>query len=465
MWPWGDDVNNIRDLGASYTSETEVLAFLVDGSAEANSVAEALAADDQMVLYYDTAGTALKIITAYTVPMAAGEAYRLVSIGGGGFTEGPATNTFTGTTKTIAEAARDTYAAANAAWLAQYDADGTLYITLTVGTAITFQVRFGSVWIDATAFRKGDMGDKGDAGTAAVDGTDGTDGIDGVAGTDGAPGGGAFELVGTFTATIGAGNDDIWLDMGFNWPVDSKWIRYSAAHRVFDFDGEMVYGEGGVGGLPAVAVGAASTTTTRLQYGEAYTGVMYFGRTAANRAVVEFSASAGAVVVSFYKYIPAEEGPPGVTRTDGEIQAIINASSLSSLQGQVTDAQIPAAIARDAEFGTSQLIALITGQIAFSDIAGMVADGQVPSSFFRDAELTLAIVATALGLTTTEAAEILTGDPTISGSDLTFTQNDGTTVTVTLPAGGTGTGRWDVYVSVWANLHLLSVLMVTVIST
>ena len=30
-------------------------------------------------------------------------------------------------------------------------------------------------------------------------------------------------------------------------------------------------------GLPAVAVGAASTTTTRLQYGEAYTGVMYFG--------------------------------------------------------------------------------------------------------------------------------------------------------------------------------------------
>ena len=121
--PWGDDVNNIRDLGASYTSEAEVLAFLADGSAEANSVAEALAADDQMVLYYDTGGTALKIITAYTAPVTAGEAYRLESIGGGAFTEGPATNTFTGGTVAVAEAARDTYAVANAAWLAEYDAD------------------------------------------------------------------------------------------------------------------------------------------------------------------------------------------------------------------------------------------------------------------------------------------------------------------------------------------------------
>ena len=268
---------------------------------------------------------------------------------------------------------------------------------LTVGTAITFQVRSGSVWVDATAFRKGSTGNTGAAGT---DGTDGIDGTAGVDGTDGAAGGGAFELVGTFTATIGAANDDIWLDMGFNWPVDSKWIRYTVGQRTFDLEGEYIYGVGGVGGLTAAVVGAASALASRTQVPDVYTGVVYFGRTAANRAIVEFSASAGVVEINMYKYIPAAEGPPGTGRTDAEIQAIINASSLSSLQGQVTDAQIPAAIARDAEFGASQLIALITGQIAFSDISGMIADGQVPSSFFRDAELTLAVVATALGLTT-----------------------------------------------------------------
>ena len=43
-------------------------------------------------------------------------------------------------------------------------------------------MRFGSVWVDATAFRKGAMGDIGLPGTAAIDGIDGTDGIDGVDG-------------------------------------------------------------------------------------------------------------------------------------------------------------------------------------------------------------------------------------------------------------------------------------------
>ena len=130
--------------------------------------------------------------------------------------------------------------------------------------------------------------------------------------------------------------------------------------------------------------------------------------------------------------------------TEGRVQELINATSLSALQGQVADGQIPDAIARDSEIPAQrtalQVIALITGQIAFSDLAGMIADGQVPASFMRDAELTLARVATALGLTTAEAAAILTGDPTLSGQDLTFTRNDGTQVTITLPAGmGGGT--------------------------
>ena len=53
--------------------------------------------------------------------------------GGGGRTLGPATNTFgDGTTadRAAAEALRDAYAGANAAWLAQYDADRTFLILL-----------------------------------------------------------------------------------------------------------------------------------------------------------------------------------------------------------------------------------------------------------------------------------------------------------------------------------------------
>ena len=110
----------------------------------------------------------------------------------------------------------------------------------------------------------------------------------------------------------------------------------------------------------------------------------------------------------------------------------------------VTDGQIPAAIMRDAELTSTAIIALIMGNIAFSDIDGLIADAQVPASFMRDAELTLARVASALGLTTAEAEDILIGQPTISGNDLTFTLADGSTETITLPAGmgSTADGRF-----------------------
>ena len=82
------------------------------------------------------------------------------------------------------------------------------------------------------------------------------------------------------------------------------------------------------------------------------------------------------------------------------VQALINATNLSALQGLVTDAQIPAAI-------------------------------------MRDAELTAAAVRTLLGLSATEVNDLLTG-ATITGQVITFTQNDGTTATVTIPAGTGG---------------------------
>ena len=50
--------------------------------------------------------------------------------GGGGFTLGQPQNIFNASTKALAEAERDNYAAANAAWLTSYNDDVSLNIIL-----------------------------------------------------------------------------------------------------------------------------------------------------------------------------------------------------------------------------------------------------------------------------------------------------------------------------------------------
>ena len=105
--------------------------------------------------------------------------------GGAAVTMGPEQNVFTGADKATAEAARDAYALANAAWLAQYDANNLLNIRLDYddgGNAVAeFQSRDGSAW------RKNEsaVGVKGAAGSSAsVDDTafgPSWDGVTGVA--------------------------------------------------------------------------------------------------------------------------------------------------------------------------------------------------------------------------------------------------------------------------------------------
>ena len=89
-------------------------------------------------------------------------------------------------------------------------------------------------------------------------------------------------------------------------------------------------------------------------------------------------------------------------RTEAQIQAIINATALSALQGEVTD-------------------------------------GQIPDDIMRDAEFTAATVRSLLGLSAAEVNNLLTG-ASIVGQNLTFTQNDGSTVTITIPTAMAGTG-------------------------
>ena len=99
--------------------------------------------------------------------------------GGGGLTLGPPTNSFNGATRAAAETARDTYATANPAWLAQYDAEATYTIILTwpvTPTNTVYQARRSSAWADVT--RAGIRGPQGapPGPTGCRTGTDGTSG-------------------------------------------------------------------------------------------------------------------------------------------------------------------------------------------------------------------------------------------------------------------------------------------------
>ena len=88
--------------------------------------------------------------------------------GGGGLTLGPPTNVFTAATKAAAEAARDAYATANAAWLAMYDDEPTYTIQINWPVAITdtlYQSRRGGAWADVTGLIRGKQGAAGAEGS------------------------------------------------------------------------------------------------------------------------------------------------------------------------------------------------------------------------------------------------------------------------------------------------------------
>ena len=70
---------------------------------------------------------------------------------------------------------------------------------------------------------------------------------------------------------------------------------------------------------------------------------------------------------------------------------------------------------------------------SFADLPGMIADAQIPASIMRDAEFTAAAVRGLLNLTADEVTNILVGQP-ISGQVLTFTLNDGTSASITIPS-------------------------------
>ena len=72
------------------------------------------------------------------------------------------------------------------------------------------------------------------------------------------------------------------------------------------------------------------------------------------------------------------------------------------------------------------------GATSFSGLTGMIADSQIPDSIMRDSEFTASAVRNLLGLTETEVSNLLVGQP-INNRVLTFTLNDGTSASITIP--------------------------------
>ena len=123
---------------------------------------------------------------------------------------------------------------------------------------------------------------------------------------------------------------------------------------------------------------------------------------------------------------------PGAGETTYESIATINPAQAT---GDITPAwSVPY------EFGADLSNATIDARIASYARAtptGTIADAQIPASIMRDSEFTAAAVRNLLGLDATEVDDLLTG-ATISNGVLTFTQNDGTDVTINIPEGADG---------------------------
>ena len=206
--------------------------------------------------------------------------------GGSGFTLRDPPDTFNGATQVAAETARDD-ANTGITDTAPWDDDPNLAIILTwpvVPTNTIYQVRRDDAWVDAVNTIRGPGGPGGSPGT---------------------PGGGALQLLGIFDETIVAATDDIWLDLGFDWPTESRWVLYSVnGGRSYWFDLEAVRDK------DAAVIGAASAAADRSIILENVSGAVYFGRNAAGRALIEFASTVGAVVVSLFTPVPGPAVDP-----------------------------------------------------------------------------------------------------------------------------------------------------------
>ena len=443
--------------------------------------------------------------------------------GSGGLTLGPPTNEFTAATKAAAETLRNTYATANATWLADYDDEPTYTITINwpaTPTNTVFQARRSSSWADVTGLVRGPKGIAGDQARFVLYAY-----INSATAPAAAPTGGTFvQSTGTLTvptgytsvpstpasgsktyrtaAVVNPANDSDTVTLVWSVPAElpaylaaalaeaaqtaaetARDLAQQYAGQAQDIPAGSPRGvlvatsptlpTGSVGSNTVIAFGAAELWTLGANAPDGYEA----GPTASNERLylpdIHPAGSNGMFVVievggvEIAEVFISQGGIQGATGADrrhilpvsltadalvrvgfwprsGATASYIQITGNSDTLPVDTVVKVYLAVVRGAGGagggggGTTEArVQELIDATSLSALQGQVTDAQVPDTFFRDSELTAAAVRTLLGLTATEANDLLTG-ATISGQVITFTQNDGTTATITVPAGTGG---------------------------
>ena len=294
---------------------------------------------------------------------------------------GPVTNSFTGTTQALAEAARDTYAAANATWLAFYDANRNRFIELSYGTTRAFQARNvgGAGWDNITGFARGAQGPPGQFTGVSLVGTD----------LVFAQSAGTSIMVDVSSLIDGLGNGTVY-----------RLSQSSQSGNVFVFtppadfeplvNGDIVEL---VTQVVASASGTAQIEISGTQYGFLDAGT---------------STIAADDIVGDTTYLGVFDGGqihrigPIPHLTVAQVTNLIATwARASGATGQVPDALIPSDIARDTEVQTaiapflnqSAITALIATWALSTNPTGLIPDALLSADITRDTELAAAIAA------------------------------------------------------------------------
>ena len=217
--------------------------------------------------------------------------------GGGAFALGPAQNTFgddTTADRAAAEALRDAYAAANADWLAQYDANLSFWIRLVWNGGAVEQRRSGAAWQDVTNVIRGRAGTPGD---------------------DGAAGGGAFETTGiVLDLTSVAIDTDVLMATGLmlgergDTPIVPYRLEENAAAWLI-IDADRLYDlpvRGSAGDAVSTADATRNAYTLPESAGSSLSGTVGGGLSPAGELLIAFTADDSDTYVEFGRYVTAE---------------------------------------------------------------------------------------------------------------------------------------------------------------
>ena len=232
-------------------------------------------------------------------------------------------NIFTGNTEALAQAARNTYAAANPSWRSAYQADQRLFVLLRWGSSgeeqATVLLPDGVTWRDIDFIFVGQRGAAGRVGT---------------------PGGGAIERIGDIYDGTGAraANDFIATGIMLGERGDTPQLLYRLVPNTLSllwFDTDGLYDIEPAAAGDDSTDGTTTTPRNRLRLpesaGSSVSGSLDAGITVDNELLLSTTTANVDITVEFFRYIPsAQQGGGGLSAADR--------AELTRLSGVETDA-------------------------------------------------------------------------------------------------------------------------------